>query len=286
MTGQQILAGVLISILFTARPFAYRLISRKYSTKTSSLCIGTWLIMAVIFTLPFFYHLLFLPTGGLYFKNPVLILSMFKGVSLWFLIKNQQLVNRENISASVFFTPIGTGLGVIANRFFFNERLTQTQFLAILGLSLLGMLFSTTGSAKTLNKKNKIRLVILIIFLAMFMCIDQIVISRTNWYVHIMMSSIAFFLTSFFSHSKMIDWKNALFHRDSIIAGSVYVVGEFYLLSVMIKVIPVSIAILFVRLTIPFVMGISSILYKEGKWHEQLLFGCCALGLCLPLIFR
>ena len=69
-----------------------------------------------------------------------------------------------------------------------------------------------------------------------------------------------------------------------IYAGVFYTVSEFLVIYASINILPVSIVAVFLRLSVPVVMIISAIKYKEQNVKNQLVFGISAILLALPII--
>lgn len=279
----QIITVLIVIFLFTIRPFVYKPCAKSFSTKTSATFTGFWMFMGTLATLPFFGHLLF-NNGEFMFSYNIIFYSILKGYALWFGVRLFQTINLESTSSSVFSGPIGTGIAVLLNVILFHEQLTIPQFISIFSIGVVGSLFFIFGHAKSLSKRAKRFFLFSILTTTYCIISDQIVITQTNWYVHVFFTSLSFFLTSILSRASSVEWKNCFCKRESIIAGLTFVCGEFYLMSVMVVILPVSVGSLAVRLSIPFVMIISAILYHETKWQKQALFSILLLLSIIPLI--
>ncbi|MFC1659259.1 hypothetical protein ACFL0U_01690 [Pseudomonadota bacterium] len=283
MTTLQILASLGIILFFTLRPFAYRPAAKAFTTKTSAAFTSIWMLIGIIVTLPFFGHMLFYE-GGTYLNSQFIIYSLLKGWVLWVGIRLSQVINAESVSSSVFSGPIVIGLAVILNVMFFGEILTAIQFISIFLIGLTSLLFFTFGHAKFLSTRAKKYFLISILLGIYCVISDQIVISNTNWYVHTFFVTVSLSLISVFSKLSIEEWKDCFLQKSSIFAGFVFVTGEFYLMSVMVRVIPVSIAALSIRLSIPFIMILSSLFYNEQKWQTQAVFAVLLLLSTVPII--
>jgi len=285
MTTLQLLTALAIFILAGLRPFAFYPCAKRFSSKTSSAFTGVWLVIGILITLPFFHDKLII-NNQYFFHDPLTIVFGFiKGSLLWVIINYRQTIRKESNSSSVYYCFISVAIGACINYFFFGAKLSSIQVVAIVAIGFLGLMFFLIGHANKLQKQTKIVFWLSVILLVITMVTDHNAISRTNWYVQFVIANISFFLTSFISRTTKQEWKDALFHKDSIRAGIVFLVGEIVIMSSLVTILPVSVALLCIRLSTPVVMVISAIALKEGKWYEQAAFGGLTLLAALPLIF-
>jgi hypothetical protein len=283
MSPIQIITALFVTFLFALRPFVYRPCATSLSTKTSATFTGLWMFIGVLVTLPFYKHMLY-NNGEFLFSYDIIVYSIIKGYVLWFSVRLFQKINMESISSSVLSGPIATGVAVLLNVMVFHEQLTIGQFVSIFSIGVIGSLFFIFGHAKSLSKRAK-KFFLISIFLTSYCIVsDQIVITQTNWYVHIFFTSLAFFLTSITSRVSKEEWLNCFRKRKSIVAGLTFACGEFYLMSVLVVILPVSLGSLAVRMAIPFIMITSAIVYHETKWQKQALFSIMLLLSIIPLI--
>ena len=150
MTVFQIFIGLLIMSSMIIRPFLYKPAAKLFPAEMSAAFTSTWLVLGLIITFPIFGHLL-TDNFNQTISSPYLLLSVVKGLLLWWLIKLQQIVNKESTSSSVFFGFIALALGSLANNMFFNEGLKIFQLVCICGFGVLGLLFMIKGDARRLS---------------------------------------------------------------------------------------------------------------------------------------
>ena len=80
------------------------------------------------------------------------------------------------------------------------------------------------------------------------------------------------------------DLKPIFTNKIIVIAGVFYTVSEFFVIYASINILPVSIVAVFLRLSVPIVMVVSAIKYKEQSLSSHLTFGLAAIILALPII--
>lgn len=280
MTFIQIIAGIGFFTICVIRPLAYRPLAVNFPTRISSIVTALWAMIAVIISLPFLWHKLTLTSVPLI----VIFLSLLKGVIFWYSAQYAQEIRKESVSSSVFFGPVGVGISMIINNLFFNEGLSLLQALSILFISIISIFFFSHGHAKNLSLKAKKAFFIMIAFLAYFLVCDHIVISETNWYFHMVLTTISFSIVCFLHKVTFEELKITLTNPKSIIAGISFGAGEFILLFPMVIILPVSIAGVFGLLSVPAVMLLSAHVWQENKWQEQAIFGGLIFLATIPLI--
>lgn len=97
-------------------------------------------MVGLLFAFPLLGHLFLGDVRNIVLSKFSLI-SIYKGITLFYLIKYQQVVNKENTSSSVFLTFIALAIGALANNLFFNEGLGIFKLCSILSLGILGFVF-------------------------------------------------------------------------------------------------------------------------------------------------
>ena len=281
MTYFQLAIGLLIMLCMIIRPFLYKPAAHDFPAEMSAAFTSAWLVAGLVLSFPIFGHLLTLED----LLSPYALLSVVKGAFLWWLIKLQQVVNKESTSSSVFFGFIALALGSLVNNLFFHEGLKFIQLGCICAFGLLGILFVLKGDARRLSDKGKIAFGIIVVLVASFSVTDHLAIPKIGWYPHLLFSSVIMFGAALLHGISKQDFCKIFSRFDLAGAGSFYVVSEFLIIYSSINLLPVSFVAVFMRLAAPVVMVVSAIKYREQSWHNQLVFGTSALLLALPLIF-
>ena len=283
MTLFQFLAGLILLISWVIRPFLYKPAAKYFPPKMSSAFTSTWLLVGLLLTSPLLGHL-FWDNWHHILTSPMLLIAIYKGTSLFYLISLQQVVNKESTSSSVFLSFIALALGALANNLFFGEGLGPIKVLCILGFGVLGATFLFKGDAKRLDPKAKIAFGVVTLIMSSYTVADHLTIPQIGWYPYLLISSICMFLTSLLHGISKQDFKNMFKNKSIAVAGIAYMASEFFVIFASINILPVSIVAVFLRLAVPVVMIYSAIRYKEQSLKNQLIFALCAIALALPII--
>jgi len=213
-----------------------------------------------------------------------MLLAIYKGVSLFYLISLQQSINKTSTSSSVFLSFIALAIGAVANNLFFNENLGLIKVVCIMGFGILGYLFLQKGDAKRLSSKKKRFFAITTLIMASYTVCDHLAIPQIGWYSYLSVSSIVMFFVCLINGISKNNLKTIFTNKFIIFAGVFYSISEFFVIYVSINILPVSVVAVFLRLSVPVVMVISAIKYKEQSLKSQLAFGIVAIILALPII--
>lgn len=281
----QIAIGFLLLASWVARPFLYKPAAKYFKPEISSLFTSCWLLVGLVVTFPFLGHLLEFNGQNVLF-SPYILISIYKGVTLFYLISMQQAINKNSTSSSVFLGFIALALGALVNNLFFHENLGLVKVVCIVCFGVLGFLFLQKGDAKRLSRKDLYYFIIVAVIMASYTVADHLAIPRVGWYAHLLVSSVAMFLTSIIYKSSKDSLKVIFTNKTIIIAGIFYTLSEFFVIYASFNILPVSIVAVFLRLSTPIIMVISAVKYKEQDIKNQLGFGLAAIILALPIILR
>ena len=283
MTLFQILTGFLLLLCWAGRPILYRPAAKYFPAQMSSAFTSTWLLLGLGVTFPLLGHLLTDHWRGL-LLSPFVLISIYKGASLFYLIKFQQLVNKESTSSSVFLSFIALALGALVNNLFFGEGLGVVKVGCILGFGVVGAAFLVKGDAKRLSVKARAAFLITTLIMASYTIADHLAIPQIGWYPHLLVSSVVMFLTSLCHGISKEAFKNMFKNKNIAYAGIFYTISEFFVIYASINILPVSIVAVFLRLSVPVVMIYSALMYKEQSLKNQLAFALLSIILALPII--
>ncbi len=279
----QLIVGILITLIVTVKVFTVKVGTKSFSSKNITFANAIFLFLVLLISFPFMKSYI-IPFDQI--KLIPLIASILKGVFLYFISKFLAELAKESNSSSVFAGYMSLGIGAILNNLLLNENLTFMQILSCIFLSSIGVIFFFKGPASDLSKYSKKLFLIIIAISVSIMMVDKIAISGLNWYMYLLINGIFMFFISLITliKDKQVVFVKKLLNYKLVLIGLVYAVGEFVILYSMQHYIPVSIAILFVRLSAPIVMVISAYLYHERTPKEQLIFGGLSLLVALPLL--
>jgi len=279
----QIFIGFLLLLSWAGRPILYKPAAKYFPPKMSPAFTSTWLMLGLLSTFPLLGHLLLDNWRGILF-SPFVLISIYKGATLFYLIELQQVVNKESTSSSVFLSFIALALGALANNLFFGEGLGILKVVCILGFGVLGVTFLIKGDAKRLSTKGRIAFLVVTLIMASYTVSDHLAIPQVGWYAHLLFSSAVMFGVSFLHGISKEDFRNMFLSKSIAAAGVFYTLSEFLVIYASINILPVSIVAVFLRLSVPVVMIYSAIRYKEQSLKNQLVFALLAIALAMPII--
>lgn len=283
MTIFQIFIGILLLLFWAIRPILYKPAAQYFPPKLSSAFTSTWLLIALALTFPLLGNLLTDNLSKTLFSCYALV-SIYKGLTLYYLIELQQVVNKKSTSSSVFLSFIALAIGALINNLCFGEGLKTIKIICILGFGVLGAIFLYKGDAKRLSTKEKAAFCLVTLIMASYTVSDHLAIPQIGWYPHLLISSIIMFIVSLIHGISKQDFKNMFLNKQISSAGIFYAVSEFLVIYASINILPVSIVAVFLRLSVPVVMIYSAIRYKEQSLKNQLVFALLAVSLALPII--
>ena len=223
----QIAVGFLLLASWVARPLLYKPAAKYFKPEVSSLFTSCWLLVGLAITFPFLGHLLEFNNQNVLF-SPYILISLYKGVTLFYLISMQQAINKNSTSSSVFLGFIALALGALVNNLFFHENLGIVKVFCIVCFGVLGFLFLQKGDAKRLSRKDLYYFIIVAVIMASYTVADHLAIPRVGWYAHLLVSSIAMFLTSMVYKASKESLKVIFTNKMIIIAGVFYTLSEFF----------------------------------------------------------
>ena len=283
MTLFQFMIGMTLLILWFIRPLLYKPIAKSFPAKQSASFTAFGLIIGLILTCPILGKLIIF-NGQNSLESPYVLISAYKGGALFYFITLQQIINKKSTSSSVFIGFIATALGSLANNLFFGENLGWVKVLCVCAFGILGFLFLRKGDAKRLSEKDVTFFFIAIFIMASFSVSDHLAIPKVGWYTHLLVSSVVMAVMCLYYKVSRDAFKLMFSDKRVIYASLFYCVSEFFVIYVSINILPVSVVAVFLRLSVPVVMVVSAIKYKEQNLKNQLMFGLVAVLLTLPII--
>ncbi len=264
--------GLIITIGTITRNWIGKECADKYHHRTVT---GALVISAIITAISIYVIKPSMLNSVLQKDNPEYLaigISFFKGFLLYNAIQQMQIMKKQSLSSAVFMPVVAMGFGSLANSFL-GEQLTLIQYYALVGLAFISLIFMYLGHFRELNREGHIAFILSIIIGVSMMASDQYSIPRTNWFSHIFFTSLCFLLCFLFNRNLKKDIKIIFGSKLLLIGAVVWAIREYTIIYAMIEIMPVSIAVFFINLSIPFMMLLSAIKYKEASWKEQISFG-------------
>jgi len=83
---------------------------------------------------------------------------------------------------------------------------------------------------------------------------------------------------------KLQDMRRTVTKKEGVVAGVVWGVTEITILSIFVTHLPVTMGAMAMMLSVPVVMVSSSVLWGEGKWQQQAIFGVLTYIAVIPMI--
>jgi hypothetical protein len=290
MTILQILAGIFLTSLMVVKFYINKIATNLgYTPKQMSFVTSVYMITGSLLSLPFLYAPLIAPVIA---NSPNILVpilgSVLKGVVLYFCIKLIAQVGKVSTSSTSFALTAALPFGGFFNTLIFAEALSESQLLAMSVMGATAIIYFFKGHIKTLTTQNKVAFIALVATAFCNMIIDKFVISNSNWYFHLLISNLTWFLICSPQLLSQAREKIKVIYKPIIIAqGSVYLITEFSILFLMqSSILGVTITFLFMRLTTPIIMTMSALLWKEGKIRDQATFGLIAFACALLVIFK
>lgn len=278
-----ILPMFLLFLCALVRPIVFRAVAVGRRSGDSCTILACWMFIGTFLLFPFHKDLLIDAWPTLEAKPWLAFVSIAKGGIIWLIVFGQQYMRKVSTSSAEFKGFPALALIALINVILLGEILSFAQWLSVLGLALLGLIYAWRGHLATLPKPYAWIFVALVVLGALPASSDVLVIGQTNWYVQFAFSSFGF-LTGVLMNKRSRNFiKIAFTKRDCLIMGSTFLITEVIILVLLVTHIPVTIGALSMRLAVPSIILISSLLWHEGRWQSQLLFGVLAYLTLLPI---
>lgn len=283
MSEKQLLLMFILFLCALVRPFVMRRCAVTLDAKVAPTFISFWILIACALIYPFFSEMLHTGLPIIQERPVLLLIGLAKGVSLWGIVVVGQKMLAVSSSSNAYRAPLAIGL-IAIGAYFQGEVLNTAQWFAVGALFFLGIIFMKKGHISTLPKGYR-RMFVFSILLAVLpaMC-DQAVIPHTNWYTQLFLSGIAMFACSaVLCRSPKVLFKQVASSK-AMIAGPIWALSEVVILMIIVTHVPVTMAILAMTMTVPTMMVVSSLMWKEGNWIQQGAFGVAAYAATIPMI--
>ncbi len=279
-----LLAMFALFACMVVRPIVFRPLAIGRRAGDSSTIVACWMLVGSIALIPLQMPLIEAAMPILEEKPWLILVGMSKGFIIWLVILLDQYMRKQSSSTAVFKGFPALALLAMINVGFLGEILNFWQWFSVLTLAALGLAFALRGHLSSLPKHYKILFVLLICLSVLPGIADVLVIGQTNWYIQFITSSFGLILPVLLNKRSRNFIKIAFSKRDCVIMGSTFLITEVVILFLLVTHISVTMGVLAMRLAIPSTMLLSSLLWQEGRWQSQLLFGLLAYLCTLPII--
>lgn len=216
-------------------------------------------------------------------EAPILAgLLLLKGVFIWVLFSKGMELTQYSLSARSYLLPSSIGFIAIINNFL-GESLTLQQWVAVIGLFILGVSFFFRGHIQALSKQGRLLFLFLIFTTICCATLDQLILSDTNWFVLLLFTNLVALSVSFSKKISGEYLKAAFVSAKAVMAGVAFMVTEMLKFYLMVSIFPMSVVISVQVATIPIILVLSAVIWGERGWKEQLIWGILSAGLLLLL---
>lgn len=275
------LLGIMV-LLALARPLLYKKASMVLKHDSGPIFTSVWVLLGLIAISPFYGTLFFDGMHDMASEYWIAALLLLKGCVLWLLFFNGQVLTEQSLSAAKFVLPTALGAIAITNSVL-GEVLTLKEWIAALGLCILGVSFAFRGHVQELGAQGRFLFLKLVCLSIIAATLDYIILSHINWYFLLFVTNFLMLFVALLRRPALTVWKDALFRKESIFAGSVFTVGELLKFYLMVSVLPMTVVISAQVAVIPMILILSALIWGERSWKEQLVWGILSVGLLLLL---
>jgi hypothetical protein len=207
------------------------------------------------------------------------------GISMQLAARYMLDTRKESNSAAMFIGFIALGIVAPLNFVLLGENLTANQLIACIVMGLLGGAFFLYGAASELSNAGKRAFMLSLLSLIVYTFLTRVIIMRTNWYmVGVMVYAVSTLFALYSIKAKRLSLGSSFAQPILWYCGAIQVVMSVIIQYSKGEVLGVSMTHLFIHLSAPITMVLSSYIYKERSPREQLLFGVLAFLIALPLI--
>lgn len=279
------LSGLLIIVLWVVRWLLNKEAgSKNCSASDISFSNSVWTVASALLVVIFFWSKEFIPffTQDKTFLFP-LFMSMVRGAAVYRMVFEFARLSKKSVSSGVFIATSCFPIGSLAVMLFFGEPLTAIDVIAVIMIGIVGFAFFIKGHGKYLTRDEKLAYLTIATCVTLCMVSNRVTAVNYSWAVHFSISTLTWLLVAlgikFLKNIKTGKLSfSILSNKALILLGMVYMTGEVFFMysmqNIFYAVVP---PIAFMTAATPITMFIGSLLYKEGNWKEQLLFGICVI---------
>lgn len=269
--------------LTLARPLLYKRVSMSLDHNSGPIFTSVWVLIGLLIISPFQTELITDNWSLLISNYSVTGLLIVKGFMLWLLFYNGQVLTEKSLSASKFALPTALG-GIAIINSFLGENLETNEWIAALGLCFLGTCFAFRGHLQEIGGRGQ-RLFVKLVGLSIICAtLDYLILLEANWYILLIITNLMMLCVCCFRHISKQVWRSALFDKNAIFAGSIFSAGELLKFYLMVSIIPMTVIISAQVAMIPIILVLSSLIWGERGWKEQMVWGVFSVGLLVVLL--
>lgn len=277
---------LLLAALFcftVATGLVFKVASHKIDHRTAPAFMCLWVLAGLGLTFPLYGDLWYAGWQGLIEQPWLALLMLAKGGLLWLLFSQKQHLNKMSLSARNYTSPVAIGLMVFTNAAF-GEQLATAELVAAMGLCALGLLFAFKGHLQDLPAQGKTLFGAAVLLTVACGTLDHILLTHLNWYVLLVVTNIILLAVVLLQRGGFGRLRESLTAPLAIAAGALFATTELVKFYQTVSYSPVTVVVTVQSATIPVLLILSALIWKERTWREQGLWGLLALALILPVI--
>lgn len=189
-----------------------------------------------------------------------------------FLIAQQRLIGKS-LSATTYVFPIALGFISLIEIFVFGTVLSGVSLVAMGILFAAGLAFTISGHVATMDVASKTNFAVMIGLATAFAVCDTMGLRRIGWLNYLFYTGVGNSIVALIIRKRIsgIGWRH-LTH-----VSAVWTIPELVFNYALNHVLPVAYGYFAIALRIPLLMGVSALLFGEGRLSQQLLFAMAAL---------
>ncbi len=245
--------------------------------------IGGWMLIVSLLIYPLFKDMADSAFASLAETPYLIALGLLKGFGFWGMNFAGQTVRKTSNSSAGFYSFICIGLIAIGNSIF-GEELSVFQWGSVVVLTLTGLYFTFRGHLNTQPFFIQLMFMAMVSIGCMFGMIDHYFLTHANWYGLLLLTGVGMtFSSCVLGRMPLRGVARCVLGRQTMCIGILLAFSEVMILSILVTHLPVTLAWVAMALVGPVVMVISSLLWGEGRWQEQLLVGGISYAAAIPI---
>lgn len=277
MNTYQAVVFITIVALVTGRTMIFKSVAQRVPPNLTAWVIGSG---TFVFTTAFFP---LAQSAGVTQYGDLLswqgaIAGLMKGVLLTVLLVAQQHLIARSLSATTYVFPVAIGLIGALDVLAFNGAVTPGAMLSMAILAAAGIAFALFGHLQTLDAAGKSMFGTMVAAVVAFAVCDRIGIPAVGWYSYLVYTGLGNMISAWFVCKAMprIRW------LPWMTIALCWSIPELVFNFAIAGTLPISYAYLAISLRVPLLMVIATVVYREGRPTNQIVFGLISLIGIIP----
>jgi hypothetical protein len=280
MDYTQIIAFLAVLVLTVLKAITMKPCANHLPSQHTPLFLSFWVTITLICFLPFYYKELI---HDINVNTFALGFAFIKGIFFFEYVNIGQKLSKETGSSRVFMGAVACGIIAFVNVFLFQEELTQYQLISAVLITLLGLIYYFKGHLSETSAGTHKAFLIMLVLAVILSVFDHLGLSNLHWFTFLFFSIPVMLLISFFKNrnDESISMKFFFDKKILFLAASVYIITEIVLTQIRVTILPVTVVNIAVLMTLPIVMMLMTVIWKESTLKKQAFFGLSAFAIGL-----